>query len=198
MIRLFSKITGILWTQVVSKFQSSKGIVRVGEYTYGDPQVLSFCDKDIVFIGKFCSIADDVVIVAGGEHRYNRVSTFPLKSRFLKNQEMDSYNKGPVIIGNDVWIGTRATILSGVRIGHGAVVGAAAVVAHDVPPYAIVVGIPARIVGYRFSKSQIAKLLEISWWNWSIKKILANIDYFYGDVNDFITAFSCSNEVNAS
>lgn len=189
MIRFISIFTNFLWSHIVSKFQNPTGIVDVGEYTYGSPRILSFLNTDKIIIGKFCSIADYVTIVASGEHRLDRLSTFPLKSTFIK-KEMDSSSKGPIIIGNDVWIGTGAIILSNVKIGDGAVVGAGSVVTGSVPPYAIVTGVPAKVSKFRFTQDQIKKLLEIAWWNWSIEKILANIDYFYGDVDDFITRFS--------
>ena len=83
-----------------------------------------------------------------------------------------------VIIGNDVWIGAHTTIVNGVRIGTGAVIGAGAVVTKDIPPYAIVVGNPAHVIKYRFSEDVIHKLLAIKWWNWSPEKILANEKLF--------------------
>ena len=85
-------------------------------------------------------------------------------------------NRRQVIIENDVWIGRGATILSGIKIGTGAVIGANAVVSKDVPPYAIAVGNPARIIKYRFDKDTIRKMLAIKWWNWDIKKILDNLE----------------------
>lgn len=190
MVRFFSVITDFLWREIVSKFQRPLGTVKIGKYTYGKPIIVSFRKEDRLTIGKFCSIADDVVIVLSGEHRYDRVSTFPLRSRFIYKKERDTYSKGPVVIGNDVWIGSRAIILSGVRIGDGAVIGAGAVVTKNVPPYAIVGGVPAKILKYRFSNEQIRKLLKIAWWNWDIEKILKNIHHFYGDVDEFIRKFS--------
>jgi acetyltransferase-like isoleucine patch superfamily enzyme len=113
-----------------------------------------------------------------------------LRSRFIEKKERDTYSKGPVVIGNDVWIGFRAIILSGVRIGDGAVIGAGAVVTHDVPPYAIATGIPAKVQRFRFTEHQVKKLLQIAWWDWDLQEIVENIDYFYGDVEDFIKKFS--------
>jgi len=190
MVRLFSVITGVLWKGLISKFQPFKGTVSIGEYTYGIPTVLSFRRDDRVKIGKFCSIADDVVIIVSGEHRYDRVATFPLRSRFVENVEADTFSRGPVIIGNDVWIGSRAIILSGVKIDDGAVIGAGAVVTNDVPPYAIVAGVPAKVLRFRFTREQITKLLEIAWWNWGLEKIIRNMNYFYGDLEIFIEKFS--------
>ena len=189
MVNFFLIITNILWTQIISKFQPSLGRIKIGDYTYGNPIVMSFRPNDMVIIGKFCSIANDVLLISGGEHRYDIVTTYPLKSRFKEKCEVDAENRGPIRIGNDVWIGSRSIILSGISVGDGAIIGAGAVVTHDVPPYAIVAGVPARIVKYRFSQEQIKKLFDIAWWNWSIDKITNNIEFFYGDVNDFINKF---------
>ena len=84
----------------------------------------------------------------------------------------ESICRGSIIIDDDVWIGYRSTILSGVHVSKGAVIAAGAVVTHDVPPYAIVAGVPARVIGYRFSEEMIAKLLELKWWDWPEEKIL--------------------------
>jgi acetyltransferase-like isoleucine patch superfamily enzyme len=88
------------------------------------------------------------------------------------------YSKGIIEIGNDVWIGTSAIILSGVKIGHGAVVAAGSIVTKSVPPYAIVGGNPAKIIKYRLSEEKIEELLEMKWWDWSEEKIKKNIDFF--------------------
>jgi acetyltransferase-like isoleucine patch superfamily enzyme len=115
-----------------------------GEFTYGRPRIYTWgiCD---VSIGKYCSLSTGITIV-GGEHNSNWVSTFPLRDRFrLPGRKRDGHpkTKGPVIIGNDVWIGMGALILSGVTIGDGAIVAAQSVVTKDVPPYAIVAGNPS-------------------------------------------------------
>ena len=100
------------------------------------------------------------------------------------------HSKGDIEIGHDVWIGREARVLSGVRVGDGAVIGAYAVVARDVRPYAIVVGNPAREVRRRFTDAQCEALLAIAWWNWPEERILANIDQLNGrDVDAFIRRF---------
>ena len=89
--------------------------------------------------------------------------------------------KGNIEIGNDVWLGYRATIMAGVKIGHGAIVGSHAVVTKDVPPYAIVGGNPAKIIRQRFSDSQIAALLDLEWWHWPLDKITRNVELLTGN-----------------
>lgn len=152
--------------------------VSVGQYTYGNPQFMLWDDSERVHIGAFCSIADEVVIFGGGEHRTDWVTTFPLRIAFgdpLAGMDGHPSSKGETKIGNDVWIGFRAIILSGLTIGDGAVIGAGAVVTTDVPPYAIVAGNPAKVVRYRFSSIMIEKLLVIRWWEWDANKIKTNI-----------------------
>ena len=149
---------------------------QIGEYTYGNPTVLHWGEKSNLNIGKFCSIADNVTIFLGGEHRTDWISTYPfnvLNKDFPKAQNITGHPKteGDVYIGNDVWIGNGATIMSGITIGNGAVIGANAVVAQNVPAYAIVAGNPARIIKYRFDNETISKLEQIQWWNWPIDKI---------------------------
>ncbi len=166
------------------------GRVFIGEHTYGvtSKTTLLIKEGDKVFIGKFCSIAYGVKIIPSGEHNYKAVANFPFYAHFLKQGvEKDTFSKGAVRIGNDVWVGARATILSGVEIGDGAVVAAGAVVTKDVPPYAIVAGVPARILKYRFSQEIISELLTIKWWDWDDQSVLNNIDDFYLDVNVFIS-----------
>lgn len=145
-------------------------------------------------IGKFCSIANDAVIGIGN-HPMDYLTTSPFiysrnkiktignilvdEKRLVTNSE--SYRvKSKTIIGNDVWIGERAIILLGVNIGNGAVIGAGAIVTKDVPPYAIVAGVPAKIIRYRFSDDIIAKLQELEWWNYPdnfiVKLPFGNVD----------------------
>lgn len=141
---------------------------EVGGFTYGHPTIMSGVKGEIVSIGRFCSIAPGVIIILGAEHWPQRVSTYPFTGESAKCS-----SKGGVVIGNDVWIGLNACIMSGVTIGDGAVVGAYSVVTKDVKPYEIVAGNPARYIRFRFLPSQIDALLEIAWWNWDEKKLLA-------------------------
>ena len=153
----------------------------VGKYTYGFPHVYNREDGGNLVIGNFCSIAGNVSIFLGGNHRTDWVTTYPFPASpvFKQNAKAISSHsraKGDVIIGNDVQIGHGAIILSGVRIGDGAVIGAGSVVTKDVEPYTIVAGNPAMVLRKRFTEKQINKLLKIKWWNWSEEKIKRNIN----------------------
>jgi acetyltransferase-like isoleucine patch superfamily enzyme len=141
----------------------------IGRYSYGFPEVLDSGSGARLRIGKFCSFASGVKILLSAEHQISSVTTYPFDV-FWKGVSGPS-SKGDVVIGNDVWVGFGAIILSGVTVGDGAVVGAGAVVSNDVPPYAVVVGNPARIVKYRFDPISIKYLLQIRWWDWSTDKI---------------------------
>lgn len=161
----------------------------MGKWSYGAPRVLSFGEGTKATVGKYCSIAEGVTIMAGGEHRPDWVTTFPFQCFWAETTHFPGHpkSKGDVVIGNDVWIGKDAFILSGVHIGDGAVIGARAVVAKDVPPYAIVVGNPARIIRYRFDQAAIEKLLQIKWWDWPEKEILNAMAFLLStDINAFI------------
>ena len=135
-----------------------------------------------ITIGNFCSIARGTAIQ---EHNHDAecITTYFIKYRIFEEKfGMDAISKGPVTIGNDVWIGTQSTILTGVTIGDGAIIAANSVVTSDVPPYAIVGGTPTKVLKYRFSDEIIAKLLEMKWWYWDIEKIKANKELFYGNL----------------
>lgn len=174
-----------------AEYYPPKGVVKIGEYTKGSPRIFSWRTDDVLIVGKFCMFGCDSIVVLGGEHDLSRVSCYGFKSAFsgLKGDNLDGTSKGPVIIGNDVWVGGRTTILSGVTIGDGAIIAAGSVVTRDVFPYAIVAGVPAKVLRYRFSPTQIRKLLQIAWWNWSKEKLIANMQYFYEDVDVFINKF---------
>jgi len=156
----------------------------IGRFTYGTPDVADYWKHPgiTLTIGAFCSLAKGVKIYLGGNHHIEWISTFPLNnfmgydmSRHSKEKMSQIGTKGSVAIGNDVWIGCDAIILSGVTIGDGAVVGANSVVSKDLPPYTVSVGNPSRIVKKRFDDDVIDKLLKIKWWNWEDEKIKENI-----------------------
>ena len=135
-------------------------------------------NNDKLIIGKYCSIACGAkFIFTSANHTLKSLSTFPFPIFFeewnldKKNITSAWDNKGDIVIGNDVWIGYEAIILSGVHIGDGAIIGTRAVVTKDVPPYSIVGGVPAKEIKKRFEENTINQLLQIQWWNWSFNKI---------------------------
>lgn len=155
-----------------SKLLQSTPHCEVGRFTYGAPKFVLFPSSPAARIGSFCSIADEVTFITGGEHDTERVTTYPL-DMMLGDFSLPwvEHSRGPITIGNDVWIGYGATILSGVNIGHGAVIGARSVVAADVPPYAVVAGNPARLLRYRFAPDVVRELLALAWWDWDEETI---------------------------
>lgn len=126
----------------------------------------------------------------GGNHHIDWVSTYAFyqeKVSFPFNNEWTQAERGDVVIGNDVWIGRDVMILSGVTIGNGAVIGAGSVVAKNIPPYAIAVGNPVKIVRKRFSENQIKALEQIEWWKWSVEQINARLHLIRSaNINEFI------------
>lgn len=139
-------------------------------------------NRDRLVIGKFCSIACGAkFLFTSANHTLSSLSTYPFPIFFEEwglnardvTQAWD--NKGDIVIGNDVWIGYEAVILSGVTIGDGAIIGSRAVVTRNVPPYTIVGGIPARPIRRRFPDEVIAELLRIQWWNWPKESIREHI-----------------------
>jgi virginiamycin A acetyltransferase len=164
--------------------------IEVGDYTYyDDPDGAEQFEKNVLYhfdfigdrliIGKFCSIATGVrFLMNGGNHQVATFSSFPF-SIFGNGWELAAPtswpHKGDTHVGNDVWIGYRATIMPGVTIGDGAVIGSMSVVTSDVPPYGIVGGNPARVIRYRFDEATIARLLALRWWDWEIERITRKV-----------------------
>jgi acetyltransferase-like isoleucine patch superfamily enzyme len=140
----------------------------IGAHSYGRPKVRFPGSGCKLTIGSYCSIADRVEILLGGNHRTDWVTTYPFAAfpEVWRGEARDDFHsgRGGVTIGSDVWIGSGAMILSGVTIGHGAVLAARAVITRDVPPYAIVGGNPAKLIRYRFDEAKITRLLECAWW----------------------------------
>ena len=145
-------------------------VIEIGDYTYGIPKLMSYEDGVKVRTGKFCSIADNVTIMLGGDHRVDWITTYPFNALIPSvygDIQGHPYSKGDVVIGNDVWLARDCKIMSGVHIGNGAVVAANAVVTKDVPAYAVVGGVPARVLKYRFDLKTRKTLERIRWWDWS-------------------------------
>lgn len=158
--------------------------VEVGKYSYGPLNVHTYRGiTSVLKIGHFCSIASDVHFILGGEHGCNTISTFPFKQMIL-NCGVDTTSKGDIVVEDDVWIGHGTTVLSGVRIGQGAVVAAGAVVTKDVPPYAIVGGVPAKVIKYRFAPDIIEELLKVDYSRLDKYLIQEHIDDLYQELTD--------------
>ena len=154
----------------------------IGRYSYlGRGSSLIYAE-----VGQFCSNAGNT-IVGPGIHPLNNLSTSPIFTEKINGtchswtDRTPQYPYKKVFIGNDVWIGLRVIIMGGVHIGDGAVIAAGTIVTKDVPPYAVVGGIPARILKYRFSQEIINELLNIQWWHLPENKLRDNIHYFQTD-----------------
>lgn len=173
-------------TNKISKLARINRFVKIKNSEVGDYSYISNnCDITNTTIKRFCSIADNCRI-GTASHTLNNISTSPIFT--LKDnathtawvqKDVGHFNEVKrVHIGNDVWIATHVIIKDGITIGDGAIIGAGAVVVKDVPPYAVVGGVPAKIIKYRFEQSIINKLLELQWWNASDEKLRDNIKYF--------------------
>lgn len=167
----------------------------IGKYSWGHLTVANRNPGCTLTIGRYCSFAFGVEVFLGGEHRVDFVSTYrfgaypPFDERY-RPDDQTAISRGDVTIGNDVWVGRGAMILSGVTLGDGVVVGAGSVVRQSAPPYAIVVGNPARTAGFRFPAEQIEALLRIKWWEWDEDRVVDALDLIMSDdVQRFIDAY---------
>jgi len=164
-------------------------IKHIGDYSFTG--VIDAYFNPEVEIGNYTSIASPLYVHGATEHPcifdHKLVATFPFGDKW-KVDYPKATSKGKIEIGSDVWIGESVTILSGVKISDGVIVGARAVIAKDIPPYAIVVGNPANIIRYRFSPEIIEKLLKIRWWNWPKDRIEENMELMK-DINKFVKEF---------
>lgn len=197
---LFRKSSTIGYSLVVSeKYKFEKGAntrikspfylksVKLGDYSY----IAKNSNITNCIIGKFCSIGPNFCCGLG-VHPTNGISTSPMFYSTAKQNGITLTNENKIeetkqtVIGNDVFIGANVTVLDGVTIGDGAVIGAGAVVVNDIPPYTIAVGVPAKIVKYRFEKEKIEKLLQIRWWDWELAK-LQSIENDFFEVEKFLS-----------
>jgi acetyltransferase-like isoleucine patch superfamily enzyme len=149
-----------------------------GTYFDRNVNIISWSDKYEIHVGKYCSIGRDCNFFLHANHRPDWITTSsqlwgPVTPEIAStHMEMGHPScKGNITIGNDVWIGAKSTIMSGVKIGHGAIVAAGSLVTKDVEPYSVVGGNPAKHLKYRFTEQQIEGLLNISWWDWEENKI---------------------------
>lgn len=159
---------------------------KIGAYSY----IGNDTDIECAQIGKFCSISDHCRIGMGG-HTLTHLSTSPIFTQVINgtqtswiDYDVHACKDKPAILGSDVWVGSHVLVNGGVTVGHGAIIGAGAVVVKDVPPYAIVGGVPAKIIRYRFTEDVIKKLLEIKWWELPDEVLMENIDLFQTDKID--------------
>lgn len=159
--------------------------ISVGKGTYGKLNVNNYnsaSSKSKVIIGNYCSIAATVVFFLGGGHELDHFSTFPFKKKYMNIDE--SLDNGNIVIDDDVWLGENVTIMSGVHIGKGAVIGTGAIVNKDIPPYAIAVGVPAKVIKYRFNQPVINKLMDVDFASFDSDWIKSHIDILYEKIDE--------------
>lgn len=168
-------------TNILNSFDTT--LVEVKNYTYGQLRVLACNKRNKLYIGGFCSIAENVTFVLSADHNLKCFSSYPFKVMIMK-EENEAISKGDIIVDDDVWIGYGATILSGVHVGQGAVIAAGAVVTKDVPPYAVVGGVPAKVIKYRFSEDLIKELLKVDFGKLTDDMIREHIDDLYTELTD--------------
>lgn len=153
-----------------------------GKHSYGELNIVSFNWRSKVRIGNYVSIAQQVTFLIDADHYVDHISTYPFKAKLLPEHEKESVSKGDIIIDDDVWIGYRSTIMSGIHIGQGAIVAAGSVVTKDVPPYAIVGGVPAKIIKYRFDENTVKKLIKLDYGELDRDTIKKHIEDLYEKV----------------
>jgi len=178
-----------------TKFEGSNEVYNNSTILNSDIGYASYISSDCILvntkIGRFCSIADNVKIIAGNHPTKEYISTHPLfyskfskgKLKFKVKEEFNEYSFADgssrlVVIGNDVWIGSHSLIMNGVTIGDGAIIAAGSVVTKNVPSFSIVGGVPAKLIRYRFSKEEIENITTLKWWEKDFKWIEKNAYYF--------------------
>lgn len=179
-IKTWKKRNSHNFTSILNLFLLEK--VFVGKATYGDLYVQLFSEDTYLNIGNYCSIAPGVKFIVGADHFLNHISSYPFRVKVLREKN-EGVTKGSVVVEDDVWIGENAIILSGVTIGQGAVIAAGAVVSNDVPAYAIVGGVPAKIIKYRFSESTIEYMLTLDYSNLTESLIKEHISDLYRPID---------------
>lgn len=165
-----------------------------GTYFDRNVNIISWSDLYHVHLGKYSSIGRDCNFFLHANHRSDWITTSSQLWGPVTPEVADLHMsmghptcKGDIVIQNDVWIGAKSTIMSGITIHNGAIIAAGSTVTKDVPPYAIIAGNPGKVVKFRFSEDQIQDLLEISWWNWEESKIKEEaMTLWSGDIEDFI------------
>ncbi len=172
---------GVLYSKTLRDFTEKSYGVSVGLYTYGSCFDKGFNLGGKVKVGRYCSIASDVHYF-GANHPIDNVTTSAVfYNKKLSNLDVNDVERHSLIIGNDVWIGSRVLITSACsKIGDGAIVGAGSVVTHDVEPYTIVAGNPAKVIRKRFNDEQIKALINTNWWECTPQELMK----YYSDMPD--------------
>jgi acetyltransferase-like isoleucine patch superfamily enzyme len=192
--RILSAPERILASQVDAHPHLEDGTLVMGEQSYFAPTVRKYKgDTNRAIIGKWCSVAADSTFYVGGMHPTHWITTYGIREMFdlpgAFGDEMP-LSHGDIVVGNDCWICERSTILSGIRIGNGAVVATEAVVTKDVEPYTIVAGNPARAIRRRFTEEQAEALQRIAWWDWPLDTVIERVEWLNGrSIDDFISEF---------
>lgn len=159
-------------------------VFAIGPHTYGN-NVRVFRDAmhHTLTIGDYCSLGEGTTFWVGGGHRTEWVTTYPFNTLYREFSHIEGHpvSRGDVVVGSDVWTGFESLIMSGVTIGHGAVIGTRSVVTKDVEPYTIVAGSPAKVIRKRFDDATIARLLEIAWWDWDEESVFAAVPLLQSD-----------------
>lgn len=179
------------WLKVPYEEQAAISLMTLGIRSYLVGAVgESYTTDAHILVGNYSSLAHNLNFYLGLSHNHYAVTSYPI-SVFTGAQgnEHAACNRHQIIIGNDVWIGGDVLLMSGVHIGNGAVIGAGAVVAKDVPPYAVVVGNPARVIKYRFDAETIARLQRIKWWNLPQEEIEPLLLTYHNDMEGFLSHF---------
>ena len=180
-------------------------LIEVGDFTYYDDpddptafearNVLYHYGPEKLVIGKFCALGEGVrFIMNGANHRMDGPSTFPfpiIGGSWAEHFDLITHlpSRGDTVVGNDVWIGYRTTVMPGVRIGHGAIIASGSVVVDDIPDYAIAGGNPAGVIRRRFSDRDIIRLLALAWWDWPPEHVTEHIrTIMSGSIDDLEAA----------
>jgi len=159
--------------------------VRVGKYSYGSLKVISYgSDDECLSIGNFCSIANGVKFILGGEHNLKTFSTYPFKRIMIDNKYNETFSKGSIVLEDDVWVGTDTIILSGIKLGKGTVVAAGSVVIKSTEPYSIIGGNPAKLIRKRFDEEIIERLLTINFDLFSEEFVRKNINTIETNIDE--------------
>ena len=208
--KLWLRLTGLLdeqgslqsYARQQAKFVKRYPNYSIGIASYGMPIVHDNHEGSTLKIGAYCSIASNVQIFLGGQHRTNWVSSYPFPFFFAmdasyKEKYVYGGSRGDVIIGNDVWLCANCIILSGVTIGHGAVIANGAVVSRDVAPYSVMAGNPASQIKWRFDEETRNALLTSGWWDWSQSEILHVLDKLMSEDLTGFLAYAKSRKINS-